>query len=592
MSTKIKLILGGSGVWLGFILLTYAFFYVFQKPIFLQSQSALSLWSVIEWSAILSACLIGQIYFMFVRRLETLSQQIAVLIEKNEYEKPFAVNGEDTISVLTNQINTLFGNIINSDEKLEHRIRTRTKKLQDRIDELDARLINREKEKNELISHNESLIKMAHYDSLTGLPSRILFNEKLNQIINGSKENKKVFSLLMISLDNFKSINDSLGCATGDAILIEMGNRLQTLLRSDDVLARSGGAEFSILLTDIVHPEVASLIAEKILKIAGAPMEINHRLINLQLNIGIVIAPEDGDSLERLLENADRALFKTKKNKECRYLRYQKDMEINPDEVAKLKTLLNKAIENREFVLYYQPKLNLKDNSMIGIEALVRWENAMLGLITPARFISIAEETGIILQLGEWVLREACRANKSWQNAGLAHVPIAVNISPQQFFYQNLPETIKSVLSEIGLEPHYLEVEINSSVLRENYTSAINILKSIRDIGVRITIDDFGNEALSISDLKELPISTLKIDQQFIKDIPENQKNIDITNAVIDLAHNLNVEVAAAGIETINQLEHLIGRNCTVGQGYFFSKPLSESSFVESDFFKEPAATT
>ena len=320
-----------------------------------------------------------------------------------------------------------------SNDRLELRIQARTLKLEKRIDQLEKEASNHEYVKKNLLTHNENLIRMSRYDALTSLPNRILFNETVSETISSSKLLKKVAALLIINFENFKNINESLGHATGDLVLKEITKRLKAMVREVDMLARLSGAEFGILLSDIVHAEFATIVAEKIVYATSEPIKINNTIIHASVNIGIALAPQDGYSLEPLLKNADAALYKAKNTGKGVFQFFTKEMGLQATKLNKFEGALQSALKNNEFILNYQPILNLQESKVVGVEALVRWESPVLGLMTPGRFIPLAEETGFIMQLGEWILRKACQQNKAWQEAGLKPLRIAVNISSRHF---------------------------------------------------------------------------------------------------------------------------------------------------------------
>lgn len=432
----------------------------------------------------------------------------------------------------------------------------------------------------ELTMHKEHLVRLAHYDHLTALPNRVFFNEILNKALSHANRHNKILAILFIDLDHFKKINDVIGHLKGDLVLKEIADRFSMVLRTGDILARLGGDEFIILLNDIHQAKFSSFVAEKILEICATPISFEKHEFFISASIGICCFPDDGASLEDLQKHADMAMYKAKHSGGNTYQYFTNDMTIKAHEYLKLESALRKAISNHEFVLYFQPKLNLEDGLICGVEALIRWENADIGIISPSKFIPLAEETGLILQIGEWVLREACRINKHWQDQGFQPLSIAVNISPKQFKHQNMAELVAKVLRETGLDPQYLELEITENVMMDDMESAVTLLNEIREMGVQIAIDDFGTGYTSINYLKQLPISVLKIDQNFVKGIPQNQDDNAITTAVIALGHSLGFKVIAEGVETAEQLQFLADLGCDIVQGYFLSRPLPEGKVV------------
>lgn len=589
MNLRYQILISVGCVFLILVSLTFATYYLFQVPAFFNSIPLEKYDSFIEWGILSSLCLAGIFYFIFIRRIEKLNKILGKIIDEKEFTQVINVKGSDDISLLIQHINTLTDEILSTDEQLEHKVRARTKKLQERIDALETRLNNLSDEKQTLIFDNEGLIKKINFDLLTHLPSRIHFNEKLNESLASAKANNKLLGILLINLDNFKDINDVYGRNLGDIVLTEIVNRIKKMLRDHDTLSRSGGAEFSILLEDIVHLEYPSLIADKILECCKTPLNINGNIIQLKVKIGIAIYPDDGSSLEELLINADTAMFKTKNNAEVDYERYNKEMNVSLTEQNKLSTILETAISNNEFVIYYQPIFDLKNGKVIGIEALLRWGSPMLGLIAPSRFLPIAEKTGHILSLDEWVLKEACRVNQAWHVQGFPTLPIAVNLSPIQFYSPDIANHITTILKKSGLKPSLLDIEINSSVLADTQKNVDKILQSIIDTGVNIIFDEFGFYPILINRIKEFPIKSLKIDKRLVKDVTLQNANKDIIKAIINLASDFNINVSAAGIETIEQLEFLTSHHCTTGQGYFFSKPLPELEFLSSGYLIDNA---
>ncbi|HLB57668.1 MAG TPA: EAL domain-containing protein, partial [Gammaproteobacteria bacterium] len=418
------------------------------------------------------------------------------------------------------------------------------------------------------------------HDALTGLANRNKLEQFINHILASSRRHQQGFALLFLDLDRFKNINDALGHPTGDLVIKELATRFSSVLRAGDVLARVGGDEFIVLLNDISHSKFASPVAEKILHICSQSIKIRANEFFITASIGICVFPEDGSSLEDLLKNADMAMYKAKRAGGDIFHYFKKEMNIEAHEHIQMEAALRKAISNQEFVLHYQPKLNLSDGMIIGVEALIRWENPEAGLINPAKFIPLAEETGLIMQIGEWALREACRAAKSWQDQDYQPVSVAVNLSPKQFRHQDIAQLVATILSDTGLNSEYLELEITETAIMDNVEKAIQRLNDIKAMGVKISIDDFGTGYTSISYLKQFPVDGLKIDQSFIKGIPENKDDAAITSAVIALAHNLELKVVAEGVETAEQLQYLADHDCDIVQGYYLSRPLPETKMI------------
>ncbi len=548
------------------------------------------LFSFVALGILFSLLMLWLLRILIIKRLERLDHDVAEIGAKNALSRRVDATGSDELSSVSIQINKMLGTIEASHEQLEQRVEERTEELKQTNIQLQQEITERKSVEKELIIHKEHLVRLAHYDSLTSLPNRIFFNEMLNKTITHANRRSKMLAILFIDLDRFKNINDALGHPTGDLVLKEIANRFATVLRTGDILARLGGDEFIIVLNEIDHPKFASPVAEKLLKVCAEPVKISNHEFFITTSIGICIYPDDGVSLEDLQKNADMAMYKAKRAGGGIFHYFTKEMNTEAHEHIQLEAALRKAINNNEFVLYYQPKLNLADGMISGVEALIRWEHPEHGLISPAKFIPLAEETGLIMQIGEWALREACRANKSWQEQNYVPITVAVNLSPKQFRHQDIAQLVKTVLAETELDPKYLELEITETAVMDNVDLAVSKLNDIKNMGVKISVDDFGTGYTSISYLKQFPISVLKIDQNFIKGIPSNQNDIAITSAVIALAHSLGMKVVAEGVETAEQLQYLADHDCDMVQGYYLSRPVSESKIV-SQFIKIDAIT-
>ncbi|OGT42320.1 MAG: hypothetical protein A3F42_01405 [Gammaproteobacteria bacterium RIFCSPHIGHO2_12_FULL_37_34] len=546
------------------------------RAIYLSGQKAVNYYlaTFLVLGILFSILMLWLLRILIVRRLEKLDTQVADIGAKNAIHQRVDASGRDELSSVSSEINNMLDIIQASHDQLEHRVQERTQELQKTNIQLQQEITERKSVERELVIHKEHLVRLAHYDNLTALPNRVFFNEILNKAINHAKRHNKVLAVLFIDLDRFKNINDALGHPIGDLVLKEMGNRFASILRAGDILARLGGDEFIILLNDIGHPKFAGPVAEKLLGVCAQPVKIDSHEFFITASIGICVFPNDGNSLEDLHKNADMAMYKAKRSGGGIYQYYTQEMDIAAHEHIKLEAAIRKAIQNQEFVLHFQPQLNLKTGVIECVEALIRWEHPELGMISPARFIPLAEETGLILPIGEWAIREACRINKAWQHAGYDPVAVAVNISPKQFRHQDIAEIISTALKEVELNPKYLEVEITETAVMDDVDIAIDRLKNIHNMGVHISIDDFGTGYTSISYLKQFPVNVLKIDQQFIKGIPYNQNDLAITSAVIALGHNLGLKIVAEGVETAEQVQYLTDHNCDLIQGYFLSRPL------------------
>lgn len=537
--------------------------------------------SFVVLGVIFSILMLWLLRVLIIKRLERLDREVAHIGKEKAIQERVDASGSDELSSVAGEINQMLDIIQASQEKLEHRVEERTKELQQTNIKLHDEINERKSVERELIIHKEHLVRLAHYDNLTSLPNRVFFNEILNKAISHSKRNNKVFAILFIDLDRFKNINDALGHTVGDLVLKQMGLRFASLIRAGDILARLGGDEFIVLLNDIGDAQKAAVVAEKILAASAEPVKIDSHEFFISASLGISVFPMDGDSLESLQKNADMAMYKAKRNGGGVFHFYSSEMDIAANEHIKLEAALRKGIQNNEMALYFQPQMDLKDGKIKRVEALIRWESPELGLVSPGSFIPLAEETGLIMPIGEWAIHEACRIAKQWQDEGYDPIAIAVNISPKQFRHQDIAKIAKEALENTGLPATYLEVEITETAVMENVEDAIEKLRNLREMGIHISVDDFGTGYTSISYLKQYPINILKIDQAFIRGIPHNPNDVGITTAVIALGHNLGLEIIAEGVETAEQLQFLVEHGCDFIQGYYLSRPLPAAKIVE-----------
>ena len=427
----------------------------------------------------------------------------------------------------------------------------------------------------------EALRNLAHRDPLTGLPNRLLFNDRLAQAIERARRNQQLLAVMILDLDRFKLINDSLGLASGDQVLRAVAERLVAALRRSDTVARLGGDDFLLLLPGVDGAENSAKVAQKILDTFLPPLQVGDQDLHLGATLGITLYPHDGDDPETLIRNADTALYRAKEHSRGSYQFYTTDMNAMAFERLVLETQLRKALERGELVLHYQPQVRLADGAVVGVEALVRWFHADLGLISPAEFIPLAEETGLILDLGRWVLMTACAQVRSWQQQGFADLRLAVNLSGRQFEQDDLVPSIAQVLEEVAFDPADLELELTESSIMRNPEQAISKLKALDRLGIRLSIDDFGTGYSSLGHLKRFPIRTLKIDQSFIQDITTEPNDAAIAQAIIALAESLQLKVIAEGVETREQLALLRRYRCDEMQGYLFARPLPAAELLE-----------
>lgn len=413
----------------------------------------------------------------------------------------------------------------------------------------------------------------ATHDALTGLPNRVMLLNRLRETIKHAEQNNTYFAVMFLDLDRFKLINDSLSHAVGDELLISVSKRLQASIRPEDTLARLGGDEFVILLSNLVNEENVIPRVIELINIFQLPFNIANRHVTITASIGISLYPKDGLTSDVLLRNADSAMYAAKEDGSNTYQLYASEM--NKENLAKLdqEMQLRQALNNNELILCYQPQYDLKQYKLGAVEALVRWQHPEKGLLLPIDFVPLAEETGLIVSIGEWILRKACLQNKAWQDAGLPPIRIAVNVSAQQIKQQNFVEIVKTVLEETKLKPEYLELELTENVIISSM-DVINTATALKELGVTIAIDDFGTGYSSLSYLKKLPLDRLKIDGSFIKNIKTEDDDEVIIRAIISVANNLHMEVLAEGVETKNQLDFLMNQHCNEIQGFYFSKPL------------------
>ncbi len=410
---------------------------------------------------------------------------------------------------------------------------------------------------------------------------RMQFNESLNKAIAHAKRHNKIFAVLAISIDKFSTIKAQIGLAGCDQALNEIARRFQTTLRTEDILTKLEGEEFIVLLDDIGKPKFASTVAEKLLSACSRPLNVDGHVLKLTASIGICVFPTDGTSLESLFRNMNTALDAVKRSNGDNFQFYEKATDVEAREYIILGEALQKAILNNELTLHYQPRHHLKRGCISGVEALIRWNHPKYGNIDPSIFIPLAEETNLIIPIGEWALREACRTNKTWQDEGYLHFTVGVNLSAKQFNHPDIAKVITKVLDETGLPPDYLEIEISESVVMTNIDNTERILTEIKETGVHISIDHFGVGYTAISHLKRLPINVLKIDQSFIKGVPHIPNDISVTNSFIAIAHNFSMDVVAEGVESAEQVQYLLTQNCDMVQGYYFSYPLPAEKIVQ-----------
>ncbi|MEA2091004.1 MAG: EAL domain-containing protein, partial [Campylobacterota bacterium] len=469
--------------------------------------------------------------------------------------------GNFTIQLSNSINNTVFYKAWNDEKKgLEDKILSRTKELK---------------------SQSDTLKHQAHHDALTGLPNRILFNDRLEQAIDKAKRNNTKIALFFIDLDHFKEINDSLGHEAGDEVLKVTTSRLSARIREEDTLARLGGDEFTIILENLKQAQEASLLATKIIEALEQPIDVEKNVLYVSSSIGISIYPNDGVLAQDLVKFADSAMYKAKDEGRNNYQYYSAEMTELAFERVVMETALRDGIKNEEFVVYYQPQVNGVTDKLIGMEALVRWQHPTMGLVSPAKFISLAESTGLIVELDRYVMKTAMKQVVQWYKDGLNPGVVAMNLSVKQLKQDDFIDVLQSLLKETNCKPQWIELEVTESQVMSNPEEAIKTLQGISNLGLELAIDDFGTGYSSLAYLKRLPIDKLKIDQAFVRDLPDDDEDVGITKAVIALAKSLNLKVIAEGVESKEQKEFLVKNGCRDIQGYFYSKAVSVEKLEE-----------
>src|SRR5436190_8964688 len=422
--------------------------------------------------------------------------------------------------------------------------------------------------------------RLAYYDTVTQLPNRSLFEDRLAQSVAIAKSSDQNLGVLFISLDQFKKVNDTLGHAPGDGLLKEFAERLKSCISETDTVARFGSDEFVLLQTNIKGTKDVIETIRSLSQVLKFPFDLDGQELFATASVGVSLFPLDGEDSQNLLKNAGVALYKAKRSGGSNYQFYTADMHDLASRRLAMETSLRRAIQNEEFLVYYQPRICVDTLEVTGVEALVRWQHPQLGLIAPSEFIPLAEDTGLIVPIGEWVLRTACLQNKRWQDQGFAPLQMAVNICARQFHDQDLAQTIIRILDETNLAPKYLELELTESSIMQNAEFAAETLSGLKSMGMKISIDDFGTGYSSLASLKRLPIDALKIDKSFVSDATTDPDDASLVMAIITLAHNLRLKVIAEGVETEEQLQFLNLLRCDEIQGYLFSKPVPAEDLV------------
>jgi len=420
----------------------------------------------------------------------------------------------------------------------------------------------------------------AEHDFLTGLPNRMLLNDRIGQAIASARRRKKQVAVLFLDLDGFKHINDSLGHPIGDKLLQSIGKRLTAAVRDADTVSRQGGDEFVVLLADLALAEDAVIMAARILRTVAEPHSVDQHDLHVTTSIGVSVYPDDGHDAETLIKNADTAMYQAKENGRQSYQFFKPAMNARAVERQSIEESLRRALERQEFAVHYQPKICMKTGTITGAEALIRWTHPVRGAISPAQFIPVAEDCGLIVPIGRWVLRQACEQARRWQGAGLPTIMMAVNVSAMEFQDEAFLPGLLHILEESGLDPRSLEIELTESALMKRVESTAALLRTLKESGVQVAVDDFGTGYSSLSYLRKFPIDSLKIDQSFVRQIGRASDDAAIVTAVISMARSLKLRVVAEGVESIKELEFLKVHQCDEAQGYYFSPPVPAALFV------------
>jgi diguanylate cyclase (GGDEF)-like protein len=452
--------------------------------------------------------------------------------------------------------------------------------LQRMADNVSFALENFDRE-DEKTKADQRIEYLASHDSLTGLPNRETFNQLLHQAIEAGHRHQRRFAALFIDLDRFKVINDSLGHDAGDILLVEVADRLRRTLRSSDVVARLGGDEFVVILDETAESDDVECIASNLLSVLSQPLQLRGHECHITASIGIATYPSDGTDVQTLTKNADLAMYLAKEDGKNGFRFFSKEIKSQSIERLTLETALRRALERNQFALHYQPKVDMATGQITGVEALLRWTHPDLGEVTPMQFIPLAEETGLIVPIGRWVLREACTQNMTWQRRGLRPVSMAVNLSPRQFADDRLLQDVDDALTASGMSPVLLQLEVTESMVMRNVSRAVKVLDAIQSRGIRLAIDDFGTGYSSMSLMKQFPIDTIKIDRSFVRDLPKDSEDQAITQAIISMGKALGMTVVAEGVETAEQETFLRNHACDEMQGFLFSRPVPPQRMAE-----------
>jgi diguanylate cyclase (GGDEF)-like protein len=511
-------------------------------------------------------------------RLSAIARQVST--EKN-YSVRVIGKGNDELGNLITDFNTMLDEIQHRDNelrehrlKLEERVAKRTRELEDANAQLEISKQQAESVASRMEYH-------AHHDALTGLPNRILLNDRISSELAHARRQQTSAALLFLDLDRFKIINDSLGHAVGDQLLRVIAHRLNDCVREEDTVARLGGDEFMVLLPRISGSADAGRIAKKIIDCLVDPISCNGHELHITTSIGISIFPYDGTDAETLIKHADISMYRAKELGRNKAVYYTAEMNAGSRKQLAMETNLRKAIERNQLMLFYQPKIDINSNMIVGFEALLRWKHPTMGFINPLDFIPVAEDSGLIVPIGEWVLHTAFRQLKQWHNAGFTGLTVAVNLSSAQLSRPGFEEVVERALLESGLDAAMTELEITENVAMENIETTMTVLERLKFIGVSIAMDDFGTGYSSLSYLRRLPVDTVKIDKSFVREIPDSTEDVTIAQAIVAMAQSLKLSLIVEGIENVRQLNFFRQLGVSIVQGYLFSKPLEAAEILK-----------
>lgn len=532
-------------------------------------------------AAIISLVIWFLLKIFVIDRLSSLSKQVTSYEAVNDPDFRVYITGSDELTHMSIAINKMLRMISSAKGELESRVKSRTQELLDTNKRLRDEIQMRTDVESELRNKEVMLEHMAHHDALTGAPNRVYFNEQLQKAIHIAEKGQKKLAVLFVDLDRFKFINDALGHDFGDHVLQDVSKRITGVLREGDLMARLGGDEFIIYATNVNSKDDIEKVAKRILNAVKDPVKVKGREFHISMSIGISMFPEDGNSIESLESFADVAMYRAKAEGGNQYQFYTKTLQDASKRKLELETMLRNALDNNELTLHYQPILSTKSKRLVMVEALCRWQHPTLGMIPPAEFIPIAEETGLIYRIGEWVLEQACQQQKSWVDAGYAAIIMAVNVSALQYLEPVFVDKVKHILEKTQIVPECLELELTESTLMECTTTSQDKLMQLKALGVKVSLDDFGTGYSSMSYLRNFPIDTLKIDRSFIVDSTSSHRDKALVGAIVELGQKLGLNVLAEGIETYSELSYFLLEGCDMLQGFLFSKPLPAERVCE-----------